>query len=297
MTSASRASIEPEYLALLPGQTIGRYEIVFFLREDPFGPSYRGRDCELGHDVIIEEFLPPALAMRTDGINVLPRSPATAEAFRWGRRRFADEARSLSRLRHVHFVPSIIDVVDANGTSYIVLDPVRGPTLEDHLREGRPFSRQEVGSFLQSLLEGLRQIHDAELLHCDVRPANIVLDISCGPTLTHFGSAKAAMAGRMSPMALPASDYTAPEQLTCDKLGPWTDIYNLAATMYRVIVGHPPPTAIERIQADKYRRLADLAPAGFTLGMLTAIDMGLSLRSAERLQTVASWQAMLPKAL
>jgi serine/threonine protein kinase len=296
MTSASCAGVEPEYLALPPGQTIGRYEIVFLLRQDPFGPSYRGRDRELGHDVIIEEFLPPALAMR-DEIIVVPRSPAAADAFRWGRRRFADEGRCLSRLQHVHFVASVIDVVEAFGTSYVVLDLVPGITLEDRLRGGSRLAPEEVDRLLRSLLEGLRQIHEAELLHCDIRPANIVLDMSGWPTLTNFGSAKAAMIGRMPSMALLTPDYTAPEQLTGDKQGQWTDIYSLAATMYCVIVGHPPPAAIERLQADKYRRLADLAPAGFTLGMLTAIDIGLSMRPGERLQSVASWQAMLPKAL
>ena len=74
-----------------------------------FGITYRARDTELGREVAIKEYLPAALAVRQDGITVMPRSTKMAEDFSWGRERFVAEGRTLASLHHA---PAIVRVFD-----------------------------------------------------------------------------------------------------------------------------------------------------------------------------------------
>src|ERR1700722_19338413 len=87
-----------DFVALRPGQKIGRYEIVSILGQGAFGITYRATDSQLHRDVAIKEYLPTALAVRQDGATVLPRSIKMSDDFTWGRQRFVDEGRTLATL-------------------------------------------------------------------------------------------------------------------------------------------------------------------------------------------------------
>ena len=81
-------------------------------------------------------------------------------------------------------------------------------------------------------------MHAIGFLHRDIKPANIMVDASGRPTLIDFGASRAAMAERSTTMtAIFTPGYAAAEQFTSAKLGPWTDIYGLAATLYHAITG------------------------------------------------------------
>src|ERR1700742_5111176 len=87
-----------DFVALQVGQKIGRYEIVAILGQGGFGITYRATDSQLNRDVAIKEYLPSALAIRQDGVTVLPRSTRVSDDFTWGRQRFVDEGRTLATL-------------------------------------------------------------------------------------------------------------------------------------------------------------------------------------------------------
>jgi serine/threonine protein kinase/peptidoglycan hydrolase-like protein with peptidoglycan-binding domain len=291
---AIRTFAERECVALSRGVTVGRYEIVALLRQGTLGFIYRARDRGLGRDVMIKEFLPAALATRSDSINVVPRAPELAADLHRARERFVEEARSRSTLQRAPFLTRVVDLVDANGTFYVVLDLVAGISLEDRLHGGKCLRPEELDRLLRALLEALLQLHAARLVHGDVNPTNIMLDMSGRPTLVGLGITRAAMTVPMPPLAaLSQPEYAAPEQVGRDAPGPWTDIYSLAATFHCAIVGHPPPGPAERLRFDTYRRLATLAPPGFAPTLLVGIDRALELDPRDRPQSVGEWQAML----
>ena len=290
------AASEVDFVALRPGQTIGRYEIVSVLGQGGFGITYRARDSQLNRDVAIKEYLPSALAIRQDGVTVLPRSTKVADDFSWGRQRFVDEGRTLASLEHAPAIIQVFDFLETNGTAYIVMKLVPGDTLENRIRRGT-LPPAEIDRILWPLLDGLERVHGTGFLHRDIKPANILLDAGGNPTLIDFGASRAAMAGRTSAMtAIFTPGYAAAEQMTSAKQGPWTDIYGVAATMYHAIAGVAPPSAFDRMLDDEYQPLTKLAPAGFSPGLLIGIDAGLSVRASDRPQSIAGWRSILGQA-
>jgi len=285
---------EVDFIALQPGQTIGRYEIVSVLGQGGFGITYRARDVQLGREVAIKEYLPSALAIRQDGSTVLPRTTKMADDFGWGRDRFVTEGRTLASLHRATAIVQVFDYLEANGTAYIVMELLSGETLEDRIAKNGKLSSGEVDRILWPLLDGLEQVHDAGFLHRDIKPGNILLDATGNPTLIDFGASRAAMAGRSTALtAIFTPGYAAAEQMTSAKQGPWTDIYSLSATLYHAIVGKTPPGAFDRMLSDAYVPLAQLKPAGFSPGVLAGIDAGLAVVASDRPQSIAGWRPIL----
>src|SRR5262249_50216431 len=190
----SRTSATVNHVALVAGSKIGRYEILAVFGQGGFGITYRARDTQLNRDVAIKEYLPTVLAIRQNGSSVLPLSTAVSDDFIWGRERFIEEGRTLASL---HEAPAIVrgfDYLEENGTAYIVMELLRGQTLEKKLRRC-PLSYAEVHAILRPLLDGLQYVHVAGFLHRDIKPANILLNAAGRPTLIDFGAARAAMLG------------------------------------------------------------------------------------------------------
>jgi len=291
---STAGSPDVDYIALKPGQTIGRYEIVSVLGQGGFGITYRARDIQLDREVAIKEYLPSALAFRQDGVTVLPRTTKMADDFGWGRERFVTEGRTLASLHRVPAIVRVFDFLQFNGTAYIVMELLHGETLEDRIAKNGKLTAEEVDRILWPLLDGLEQVHNAGFLHRDIKPANILLDAAGNPTLIDFGASRAAMAGRSTPLtAIFTPGYAAAEQMTSAKQGPWTDIYGLSATLYHAIAGQRPPSAFDRMLNDGYEPLAKLDPAGFSPGVLAGLDAGLAVAARERPQSIAGWRPIL----
>jgi serine/threonine protein kinase len=283
-----------DYVALAPGRTVGRYEVLEVLGQGGFGITYRVRDTQLEREVALKEYLPPALAIRQDGSSVLPRSTEVADDFSWGRERFVAEGRTLAKLHDAPSIVKVFDFVETNGTSYMVMELVQGGTLEDRVKAGGPLSPAEVEALLPPLLDGLEKVHEAGYLHRDIKPGNILLNEVGVPTLIDFGAARMAVAGRSSTMtAIFTPGYAAPEQFATGKQGPWTDIYGLAATLHHAITGKPPPSAFDRLLDDTYQPLTGQELTGFPPALLAGIDAGLSVRFEDRPQSIADWRALL----
>jgi len=286
--------------ALGTGSVVGEdYVIERVLGQGGFGITYLARDKSLGIQVAIKEYFPAALAYRDAGITVHAISDKDEASYNWGLERFLAEARTLARLRH----PNIVRVsryFKENGTAYMVLGFVVGQDLESWLRSlGRKPKQKELDDIVRPLLDALTVVHGADIVHRDIKPANIYIQKSDGaPILLDFGAARQALGEQTrATAAFVSPGYSPPESHLNDpaKQGPWTDIYGLAATLYRAVVGKAPEQVVNRLNDDKDLRVAEqISNAGdYRPGFLAAIDRGMKLRREERPQSVAAWRTML----
>src|SRR5262249_2430977 len=241
--------------------------------------------------------LPTTLALREGRTTVVPRSTEHAEEFVRGRERFLEEARTLAKFEGTPGIVRVHDFLEANGTAYMVMALVRGVTLDRLLRSEGPLPPAIIEQLLFPLLNGLEEVHRTGFLHRDIKPANIIVDARGSPILIDFGAARPAMPGESTPPpAIFPPGFAAAEQFPPSTLGPWTDIYGLAATLYYVITGKAPPRAIDRLFEDRYKPLAILRPVGFALPLLSALDAALAVRADQRPQSIASWRSMFSDA-
>ncbi len=284
--------------ALAPGQTLSWYKVERILGEGSFGITYLARDGNLGRLVAIKEFLPAQFAERAEDDSVRPLSEDHEEPFRWGLERFINEAQTLAHFQHPTIV-HVYAVFEANGTAYMVMQYEEGRTLQALLRQQKTLDEAELIALLGPLLNGLDVVHRAGFVHRDIKPDNIILREDGNPVLIDFGSARQSLEQRTQPLTILISPgYTPLEQYSSnpDDQGPWTDIYSLAATLYRCVTGETPANAIER--SDSVRRLnrdslppaAEVAKGRYAEQLLAAIDHGLAFSASERPRSIVEWR-------
>jgi hypothetical protein len=156
-----------------------------------------------------------------------------------GKRAFR-EARAAARLNHPGIV-TVHDLVAAEGRSWIVMELVDAPSMEDALRERGPMAPDRVARIGLSMLEALRVAHDAGILHRDIKPGNVLLP-GDRAVLTDFGIAtiqgddKLTATGQV--IGTPA--YMAPERVRGEPAGKASDMWALGATLCAAVTGHPP---------------------------------------------------------
>ncbi|MFO1158778.1 MAG: protein kinase [Reyranellaceae bacterium] len=295
MPGLAETDARGEFRGGLPaGTNLGGYELKSILGKGAFGITYRARDFKRDCEVAIKEYLPATLALREGRTTIIPHSSELAEQFAWGRERFLEEANTLKRLDHAPSIVSVLDFLEANGTAYMVMVLIEGETLAHRLLREQRLTSEAVERLLFPLLDGLEQVHAIGFLHRDIKPANIMIGPKGEPTLIDFGASRAAIAERSTTItAVFTPGYAAVEQFTSTKLGPWSDIYGLAATLYHAISGHIPPSALHRMLKDEYEPLIDIQPAGYSRTMLAAIDTAMAVPSDDRPRSIAEWRGML----
>ncbi|MBU0499294.1 MAG: SUMF1/EgtB/PvdO family nonheme iron enzyme [Gammaproteobacteria bacterium] len=269
----------------------GRYRIERVLGEGGFGITYPARDQRLERTVVIKEYLPAEMGARaSDSITVRPRTNREAD-YRHGLERYLDEAKALARFTHPNIV-QILDHFEANGTAYIVMNYEAGQTLEERLQDPRPLDQGQILELIVPLLQGLEKVHQAGLLHRDIKPGNIYLRDEGGPLLIDFGAARHALLDvSKSLSAIVSQGYAPPEQYSSHgKQGPYTDLYALGAVLYRLITGQVPIESVVRshqLNEDEADPLIPAQQAGQGRAepwLLQLTDRLLAIKSKERPQ-------------
>jgi len=286
------------------GYRLHWYEIESVLGRGGFGVTYLAHDSNLGQNVAVKEFLPMSLAMRDSEGRVYAADGEARERLAWGLDRFQTEARTLAQFRHPNIV-RVYSVFEANGTAYMVMEYERGDSLHAAIQQGMVAGEAHALALLMALMEGLTLMHQSGFIHRDIKAGNIFLRSDGTPVLLDFGSARQAMGvatrtltSFVSPGYTPFEQYSA--STASEKQGPWTDIYSLAATFYRVVTGRAPIDAVARATAlfnrgnDVYVPLVSQEWPGYSHQFLAAIDAALAFQPASRPQDVSSWRAMLP---
>ena len=283
-------------LALLPGSSIGDLQINAILGVGSFGITYLVTDAAIGTRFALKEFFPASHATRQDDGTIEPNDDAATELFAQGLKRFLSEARLVAALDHPNIV-KVLRYFETNGTAYFLMPYYQGQALDKRLQSGGKLNPEEARGLLLALMEGLEYIHDQGLIHQDIKPANIYMTESGDPILLDFGVAAAHNDQPANTARLGSEGYAAPEQSeTAGRIGPWTDIYALAATLYRGITGIVPVSANDRKTAiddgseDPLTAFAELVPTGQYGGIRDAIELGMSIHPQDRPRDVSQWK-------
>ena len=279
--------------ALPEGHRIEEYELVRVLRAGDFDVTYLASDRNLKATVVLREYLPSEIARRTADNSVAPQEDTFREDFKWGMEQFLAEARTLAQLQH----PNIVRVhrsFAAQGTAYMAMEYVEGETLSEVLARRATLSESALRDMLQPLLAGLAVVHEANLLHGDINPENIILrNEGDSPVLLDFGAARQAIGARIRPgTPVVTPGYAPPEQYSAQgEQGPWTDLYALGGVCYRALTGQTPADATDQSRQDPLTLLRRLCGDHVSASTLDAIGWALRVDAQGRPQDVAAWRA------
>ena len=281
---------------LAAGYRLEQYEIRDLQAADRVGLRYAAFDHASGEPVGLREYLPAGVAARREGADV---QVETSAAFDPGLAGFVTDALRLARIDHPN-VARARGHVRANGTAYLVTDPLPETTLARRLDLDRTLSPAALPPILHGLLDGLEAVHRAGLLHGQLSPEAIALDEG-KPLLIDFGVARQA-GGTARRAFRPASkfhtdppngDFAALEQYADrGQEGPWTDLYALAAVMFRCATGRVPPNALQRALQEEALSLRDTGATGYDSAVLAGIEAALAIRVADRPRNVAAWREL-----
>src|SRR5882672_10310083 len=188
--------------ALPEGTRLDKYRIVRTLAAGGFSIVYLAHD-DNDTPVVIKEYLPAGLALRSDAAQPPKIAAADLPRFRYGMKSFFEEGRALAGLQHPNVV-RVLNFFRANETVYLVMRYERGRTLQEHIHARRGTIKERfIRHVFTLLLNGLREVHSNKLLHLDIKPANIYIRNDSTPVLIDFGAARQTLAGegqRLSPM-------------------------------------------------------------------------------------------------
>ena len=252
---------------LLPVGTIlhGTYKIKRYLSSGGFGNTYVVTNVQFGETRAIKEFYLKGICQREgDSTTVSVSNSENTISFNQQCEKFKKEARRLRGLDNPHIV-KVYDLFEENGTAYYVMDYVDGENLSTRLaRINTPLPEKIVLKYLNQILNGLQAIHNAGMLHLDIKPANIMVDKNEVVKLIDFGASKQQTSadGVTTTTGIYYTNGYAPiEQIaqSYDKFGPWTDFYALGATLYKLLTNQNPPSLSDIREdgaADKHVELA-----------------------------------------
>ncbi|MEN6340043.1 MAG: protein kinase [Clostridiaceae bacterium] len=265
----------------------GSYLVGCALGQGGFGITYVGWDLNLDVKVAIKEYYPEGLVTRdlATRASVVIISSEREAYFQKGRERFVDEARTLARFSSDKSIVGVRGFFLENGTAYIVMDFIEGETLKAYAhRKGGKLPAAEVLEMMRPLCDSLQRVHEAGLLHRDISPDNIMVRGDGSLMLLDFGAARQiSIAGEHSNTINVKHGYAPEEQYrTHGQQGPWTDVYALSATIYRLVTGVTPPQALDRMSTEVPLLPPNQAGADLTRKQEQAILHGLSVHYSER---------------
>lgn len=255
-----------------------------------FGITYLGWDTVLQTYVAIKEYFPQFFAFRSfeDATTQVVPTVSKKEPYEKGLKRYLEEAQNLSKFYQLPGIVSVKDFFYENGTGYIVMEFIDGINLKQFLNEnGGKIPEATVRSLMKPVLESLKEVHDAGLIHRDISPDNVMVDKKNRIKLIDFGSVRDQSTESEKTYTVTLKHGYAPSEqyYSKGKQGPWTDIYSICATMYRMLTGVNPPNSIERLSNDEYESPkahgVNVSPI-----MEYVLQKGLAVKPEERYQDI-----------
>jgi serine/threonine-protein kinase len=211
-------------------KTIGRYEILDELGHGTMGSVFRAKDPAMDRLVAVKTILSGVLA---------------GELGSEYRQRFLREAHAAGALAHPGIVP-VFDVGEHEGVPYLVMEFVRGETLDYTMKKGVRFSLERVCEIGEQIAQALGYAHRSGVIHRDIKPANILLTSVAvygaeRPKITDFGVAKLASGGiTTTGQMLGTPAFMPPEQFTGAPIDGRADLFSLGVILYWMATGEQP---------------------------------------------------------
>ena len=253
-------SVNAETFALKPGTILeGKYLVGEMLGQGGFGITYIGFDLLLEQKVAIKEYYPMSTGMvsRENSTTVVWSSAVMQKSgMEKGFDSFLKEARKMAKLGGIPGVVGVKSVFIQNETAYIVMDFIEGETLLKKLQREGPMDYGTCISLMTPIMQALAEVHKHGIIHRDISPDNIMVQNDGRLILLDLGAAKdldiQGKDGNVQSSQMVAKHGFSPvEQYgQAGKIGPWTDVYAMAATIYYCCTGVLPPSATDRMIED-----------------------------------------------
>jgi serine/threonine protein kinase len=266
------------------GQTFNdRYEILELLGTGGMSSVYKATDPNLNRVVAIK-IIHKHLSVNADFL-----------------RRFSDEATAVAQLRHPHIV-QVFDFDTYNDTAHIVFEFVPGENLQERFArlaesdESMPLD--ETIRISKQITQALDYAHSRGLVHRDVKPANIILDVHGNAFLADFGIVKIAdsIQHTVTGAVIGTARYMSPEQIRGSQIDGRSDLYSLGVTMYEMASGSPPfraDSAMTLMMMHVSDPVPDMDAAGIPAPLGGIIERALAKDPEERFLTARDMSAAL----
>lgn len=274
----------------------GKYRIIKKLGQGGFGITYLAENTLLEGKVAIKEFFFKDYCERDDSTScvTIPKS-GNREIVERFKLKFVKEARTIFRLNHPNIV-RIHDVFEENGTAYYVMDYIEGESLGDMVKRRGAIPEAEALGYVKDAASALEYVHSKNINHLDIKPSNLMRRKEDGRIIViDFGVAKQ-YAAVISEGCTPACiSYGYSPAVLYRKNGeqsfsPQSDVYALAATLFKLLTGNTPPEAIEVLCEGL--PVAELQEKHISRPVISAIAMAMKGRH-ERTQTIAEFVSNL----
>lgn len=261
-----------------------RYIVGRIISKNSQDVSYIGFDVEIESRVEIREFFPRVMSERADNLNVSPKTGREV-LFKTLKSEFSDLYVKLGRLKTLNNIPRVFDVFEENGTVYAVTEKKDLIKFSDYLSfEKDEITAEKLQTMFKPLLLTVATLNEMGILHKRISPENIYLDKYEKMNIGNFEIAS--LMNTELDMAELEGGYAAPElYLEKAETGNYTEVYSLAAVMYKALTGANPPSASERMSGTYLIAPNKLNPA-IPDGVSDLIVKAMELDPAVRIQSV-----------
>lgn len=273
-------TLRQESYYLAPGTIVGgKYIVGRVLGYGGYTVTYLGMDAELNRKIMVKEYLPSDFSTRSEGEKeVTIYSGDALEQFEQGLTTFLNEANRIQHLENIPGIAKVYDCVAENDTGYVISEYLEGHTLKEVLDSGRSFTPQEAKNFISQILEGLRLVHPLDVIHCDIAPETIMITNTGEIKLLDFGATRYVTTANSKSLAIILKQGYAPEEQYRSRgnRGPWTDVYAIAAVMYRMITGIVPDESVDRALMDELKEPSKLGiqiPKNMENALMNALNV------------------------
>ncbi|MBQ8869248.1 MAG: protein kinase [Oscillospiraceae bacterium] len=286
----------PSYLA--PKTILAeRYLVGKVLSYNGSGATYIAFDTIMNCKVKIREYMPENLATREKGSLAVKVNAGSEIQYKSLKMDFMDLARHLVKLNSLSEVEHVNDMFEENNTVYVIYEYVEGMTLTEFLKKnGGYLSWEDTKQLFIPLLSCINAIHTSEIIHRGISPDTILVDRSGNLKLTSFDIAPARTA-RSELVPQLYAGYAAPEQYASSAWqGTFTDVYALAATIYRTLTGTMPVEAISRVSNDNLVSASALNPS-IPKNVSNTLTAAMTLSPEKRTETVTALISQLSEVM